>query len=186
MRIKAVETLTNLPSAMSTDSREALIQALKTDPNPAVRIKAVEALANLAEEGRPGRRGHARHAAREGVAGRREHVRPRQGGGGAEQRSTVMRQTLFLAAAVLFLALPLSAANKVYVDGPITKTYPLDIAGTFWIDNPEGTIEITGVEGARTTITAVTTIIAVDGDGPRRGRENTKLSFDCDNPHRAT
>jgi hypothetical protein len=51
VRIKAVETLTNLPSAMSTDSREALIQALKTDPNPAVRIKAVEALANLLKKG---------------------------------------------------------------------------------------------------------------------------------------
>jgi len=47
VRIKAVETLTNLPSALSTDSREALIQALKSDPNPAVRIKAVEALSNL-------------------------------------------------------------------------------------------------------------------------------------------
>jgi len=51
VRIKAVETLTDLPSAMSTDSREALIQALKTDPNPAVRIKAVEALANLLKKG---------------------------------------------------------------------------------------------------------------------------------------
>lgn len=48
VRIKAVETLTNLPSSASTsDSREALIQALKSDPNPAVRIKAVEALANM-------------------------------------------------------------------------------------------------------------------------------------------
>jgi hypothetical protein len=52
VRIKAVETLTNLPSSASTaDSREALIQALKTDPNPAIRIKAVEALANLLKKG---------------------------------------------------------------------------------------------------------------------------------------
>jgi len=48
VRIKAVETLTNIsPSLPAIDSREALIQALKTDPNPAVRIKAVEALSNL-------------------------------------------------------------------------------------------------------------------------------------------
>jgi len=48
VRIKAVETLTNLPAGgATTDSREALIQALKTDPNPAVRLKAIEALANL-------------------------------------------------------------------------------------------------------------------------------------------
>lgn len=52
VRIKAVETLTNLPPGSSTnDSREALIQALKSDPNPAVRIKAVEALANLLKKG---------------------------------------------------------------------------------------------------------------------------------------
>ena len=32
-------------------SSDALIQALKSDPNPAVRLKAVEALANLARSG---------------------------------------------------------------------------------------------------------------------------------------
>ncbi|HKS24595.1 MAG TPA: HEAT repeat domain-containing protein [Thermoanaerobaculia bacterium] len=52
VRIKAVETLTNLPAGGATsDSREALIQALKTDPNPAVRLKAVEALSNLLKKG---------------------------------------------------------------------------------------------------------------------------------------
>jgi HEAT repeats len=52
VRIKAVETLTNLPAGATTnDSREALIQALKTDPNPAVRLKAVEALSNLLKKG---------------------------------------------------------------------------------------------------------------------------------------
>jgi hypothetical protein len=54
VRIKAVETLTNLPqqSALaSNDTNKALIDALKNDPNPAVRIKAVEALMNLARTG---------------------------------------------------------------------------------------------------------------------------------------
>ena len=36
---------------MSVETREALIDALKSDPNPAVRIKAVEALANIARSG---------------------------------------------------------------------------------------------------------------------------------------
>ena len=35
----------------SVKTKAALIQALKSDPNPAVRIKAVEALANLARSG---------------------------------------------------------------------------------------------------------------------------------------
>ncbi|MFP5245542.1 MAG: HEAT repeat domain-containing protein [Thermoanaerobaculia bacterium] len=51
VRIRAVETLTNLPPASATGSREALIEALKNDPNPAVRLKAVEALANMARNG---------------------------------------------------------------------------------------------------------------------------------------
>jgi HEAT repeat protein len=36
---------------VALETREALIEALKNDPNPAVRIKAVEALANLARTG---------------------------------------------------------------------------------------------------------------------------------------
>jgi DUF4097 and DUF4098 domain-containing protein YvlB len=94
-----------------------------------------------------------------------------------------MRQTAFFAAVLLVFALPLSAANKVFVDGPITKTYPLEIAGTFWIDNPDGTIEIAGVEGSKVTISAVTTIIALDRESRDEARENTKLNFDCNNPH---
>jgi hypothetical protein len=51
VRLRAVETLSTLPASGSTETREALIEALKSDPNPAVRIKAVEALANLARSG---------------------------------------------------------------------------------------------------------------------------------------
>lgn len=51
VRIRAVETLTNLPSAVGTQTRDALIQALKDDPNPAVRLKAVEALAQMTASG---------------------------------------------------------------------------------------------------------------------------------------
>lgn len=55
VRIKVAETLKTLqPSVASAfDTRDALIEALKSDPNPAVRIKAVEALANLARTGAP-------------------------------------------------------------------------------------------------------------------------------------
>lgn len=51
VRIRAVETLTGLPSAVSAQTREALIHALNNDPNPAVRLKAVDALANIARSG---------------------------------------------------------------------------------------------------------------------------------------
>ncbi|MDQ3280724.1 MAG: HEAT repeat domain-containing protein [Acidobacteriota bacterium] len=53
VRIRAVDTLTNLPPAVATQTqtRDALIEALKSDPNPAVRLKAVEALVNMAASG---------------------------------------------------------------------------------------------------------------------------------------
>lgn len=54
VRIKAVETLNNLPgstAASTVDTNRALIDALKNDPNPAVRMKAVEALTKLARGG---------------------------------------------------------------------------------------------------------------------------------------
>ncbi|HET7712475.1 MAG TPA: HEAT repeat domain-containing protein [Thermoanaerobaculia bacterium] len=52
VRINAIDTLRTLPPQMSTDStRSALIDALRSDPNPAVRMKAVEALAKLASSG---------------------------------------------------------------------------------------------------------------------------------------
>jgi HEAT repeat protein len=40
-----------MQSAMTDGTRDALVEALKNDPNPAVRVKAVEALAKLARSG---------------------------------------------------------------------------------------------------------------------------------------
>ena len=51
VRIRAIETLTTLPPSVAAQTRDALIEALKSDPNPAVRIKAVEALANMTRIG---------------------------------------------------------------------------------------------------------------------------------------
>ncbi|HYC92248.1 MAG TPA: HEAT repeat domain-containing protein [Thermoanaerobaculia bacterium] len=51
VRIRAIETLTTLPPSVASQTRDALIEALKSDPNPAVRIKAVEALANMTRTG---------------------------------------------------------------------------------------------------------------------------------------
>jgi hypothetical protein len=52
VRMAAVETLKDFPVAIpSADTRSALIDALKSDPNPAVRLKAIEALANMARQG---------------------------------------------------------------------------------------------------------------------------------------
>jgi DUF4097 and DUF4098 domain-containing protein YvlB len=91
-----------------------------------------------------------------------------------------MTPTRITAAAILVLALPLYAGNMVFVDRPITKALPLDIAGSFWIDNPAGNIEIIGVDGTTATITAVRTTIATDRDAMVEARNNTILSFEGD------
>jgi DUF4097 and DUF4098 domain-containing protein YvlB len=93
-----------------------------------------------------------------------------------------MRTTPLLSAAIVLLALPLAAAQKVYVDAPITRTYPLDLAGSFWIDNPDGSIEVVGVEGTTATITAVRTTVALDKDALDEAHDNTRLTFEC-GPH---
>src|SRR5438105_2790632 len=49
--INAAETLNRMPGAMAFETRAALIQALKSDPNPSVRLKAIEALTSLARSG---------------------------------------------------------------------------------------------------------------------------------------
>lgn len=51
VRIKAAETLRQMPPGNAPEARLALIEALKNDPNPAVRIKAIDALANMARSG---------------------------------------------------------------------------------------------------------------------------------------
>lgn len=93
-----------------------------------------------------------------------------------------MRQSRTLAAAFVLLALPLGAAQLTFVDRPVTRSFPLDIAGTFWIDNPSGTIEIVGGDGSTATITAVRTTIAVDRDAMSDARDNTQFDFECRTP----
>lgn len=53
VRIAAIDMLKTLPANATTTvpTRDALIEALRSDPNPAVRIKAVEALAKMASAG---------------------------------------------------------------------------------------------------------------------------------------
>jgi hypothetical protein len=52
VRLRAVETLSTMPSSSgSAETRQALMEALRNDPNPAVRMKAVQALANLTRSG---------------------------------------------------------------------------------------------------------------------------------------
>ncbi len=79
----------------------------------------------------------------------------------------------------LFIATAGAAANVSATD-TITRTMPLEIAGSFWIDNPIGDIEIVGTEKPGLRVTVTRTIVAADRDALRDGQEQTLISFEGD------
>lgn len=80
-------------------------------------------------------------------------------------------------AALMFVALPLFAGKLTFVDRPITRDVPLDLAGTFQIDNPTGSIEVAGVDGTTASIVAVRTTVATDREAMAEARKNTIIGF---------
>ncbi len=83
-------------------------------------------------------------------------------------------------AAIALLFAASSVARNVTVTDRLTKELPLEIAGSFWIDNPVGSIEIVGADGPGLTVTLVKTITAVDRQALKEGREQTGVSFEGD------
>lgn len=89
------------------------------------------------------------------------------------------RLSIVCAAVGLSIAVNAAAAN-VSVSDTITKNLPLEIGGSFWIDNPVGDIEIVGTGKSGVSVTATRTIIAVDRDALKEGQEQTVISFEGD------
>lgn len=89
------------------------------------------------------------------------------------------RASFVCAALGLSIATAGAAANVSSTD-TITRTMPLEIAGSFWIDNPIGDIEIVGTERSGLSVTATRTIIAADRDALREGQEQTLVSYEGD------
>jgi DUF4097 and DUF4098 domain-containing protein YvlB len=90
----------------------------------------------------------------------------------------------FSAAVSMLLALPLIAAEGVkFVERPVYRELPLDIAGSFWLDNPVGNIEITGGDGSVVTVSVVRTIIAADNAAAKEARQLTKISLEEGDSH---
>jgi len=89
-----------------------------------------------------------------------------------------LTQTLIV---LTLAALPLAGAGSVVMsERPVVKELPLDMAGSFWVDNPNGNIEIIGVEGSMATVTATRTIIAADAATAKDLRNKTSIKFDGD------
>src|SRR5581483_2299985 len=90
-----------------------------------------------------------------------------------------VRTSILAAAAGLLMAANAAAGNLV-VNDKITQQLPLDISGSFWIDNPVGDIEIVGIDKPGVSVTAVKTVIAGDHASLKEGREQTVISFEGD------
>lgn len=73
-----------------------------------------------------------------------------------------------------------AAAENLVVNDRITRQLPLEIAGSFWIDNPVGDIEIVGTDKPGVSVTAVKTVIAANRASLKAGREQTVISFEGD------
>lgn len=86
---------------------------------------------------------------------------------------------------LMLLAVPLVAAAPApppltFVDRPVYREYPLDLAGSVTIENPAGSVEVTGIDGTIASVTAVRTTIAVNRDWMAEARNNTVVRFDPD------
>jgi DUF4097 and DUF4098 domain-containing protein YvlB len=83
-------------------------------------------------------------------------------------------------AAIALLATTTAFAGNIVLTERLVREFPLDLAGSFWIDNPTGSIEIIGVEGSNVTVTATKVTTAVDKSALKEGRDQTEVSFEGD------
>lgn len=78
----------------------------------------------------------------------------------------------------------LIAANGYAADITVTerlvKELPLEIAGSIWVDNPVGNIEIQGSDSPGMVVTVFKTTVGADRPSLDEGREQTLISFEGD------
>ncbi len=85
-----------------------------------------------------------------------------------------------LCAAVGLLVAANAAGGNLVVTERIAQELPLEIGGSFWIDNPVGDIEIVGSDKSGASVSAVKTTIAADRASLKEGSEQTAISFEGD------
>jgi DUF4097 and DUF4098 domain-containing protein YvlB len=90
-----------------------------------------------------------------------------------------LKISIYGAAIGLLIAANTSAA-KLSATDRFTKEVLLDVGGTLWVDNPIGSIEITGTENPGLFATVSRTITGDDRTALAEGREQTVISFEGD------
>jgi len=92
-----------------------------------------------------------------------------------------MRKTVpsFVAVALLLASAPLFGASFA-VSSRVTREFPIDPAGSVWIDNPFGSIDVIGSESTVVSVTAERTLTAPDNVTLKEGSDAVELSFEGD------
>lgn len=78
---------------------------------------------------------------------------------------------------VVVLAAWNAGANQTTSE-KIVREIPLGVSASLWIDNPNGSIDIVGSDVPNVAMTAVKTIVAVDGTALEEGRDATQISIE--------
>lgn len=68
----------------------------------------------------------------------------------------------------------------VMIKEPQSHELPISVSGSFWIDNPVGSIEISGRDGERALVTATKTVYAADRSTLDDAREQCTVSLEGD------
>ena len=88
-----------------------------------------------------------------------------------------MNSTRSLIAVALVLA-ACDAAASLTTSEKIVKEIPLGVSSTFWVDNPNGSIEIIGSDVPNVAMIAVKKVVAVDRAALEEGSDATQISIE--------
>lgn len=85
---------------------------------------------------------------------------------------------------VLSAATALPAMSDLVKSDRIVREFPVNVAGAFWLDNPTGPIDVTGVPGDKIYVLAVRTVTAPDEAGLNAGWNQTNVVLEGNNDTR--
>ncbi len=86
---------------------------------------------------------------------------------------------IFIAVAVLLSGAQLFGAN-FGTSNRVTREFPIDPAGSVWIDNPFGSIDVVGIDGNIVYITADRVVTAPDQASFKEAADGVAMSFEGD------
>lgn len=88
-------------------------------------------------------------------------------------------RVIFQLLAVCGVAMTAHAATQMAKE-PQTRELPMAMFGSFWIENPLGSIDVTGVDGDRVVVTAVKTVFAADKSTLKTALEQCTIGWEGD------